>query len=106
MDVLFGFLIGLAYPSTLVIIIASMVTARSGSGVIAAVTSLLLVCGPIVWIMTFIAFGFGAGLAAFAGWFLGLGLAALLATLVLASRFRGRNSRSRPPWKRQSTRSH
>ena len=93
MDVLLGFLIGLAYPPMLVIIVASLIAARSGIGVIAGVAGLILLSGPVVWAMTFVALGVGAGFAAFGGWIIGLGLAALIAGLVLVSRFRGMSSR-------------
>ena len=93
MDVLLGFLIGLAFPPMLVIVVASMIAARSSFGVIAGVTALILISGPVVWIMIFVALGIGAGFAAFAGWLLGLGIAALMAIVLTVARF----NRSRPP---------
>ncbi len=88
LDVLLGFLIGLVFPPMLVIVIASLITARSGFPVIAGVAGLIMTAGPVVWIMTFIALGFLAGLAAFAGWVMGLGLAGLMIALFVASRAR------------------
>ena len=96
MDVMLGFLIGLAYAPMLVIVVASMIVARSGFGVIVSVASLIALAGPIVWIMTFIALGFAAGFAAFGGWILGLGVAALIAVLLGISRLR--RSESSPSW--------
>lgn len=96
MDVFIGFLIGLAYPPMLVIVIAAMISARSGSSVIVGVTSLIMLSGPVVWIMTFIALGLAAGFAAFAGWILGLGIATIMVLLFIVSR--ARQAGSSPPW--------
>lgn len=96
MDVLIGFLVGLAYPPMLVIVIAALISARSGAGVIAGVTSLIMLSGPVAWIMIFVALGVGAGFAAFAGWILGLGIAALIIVLFIVSR--ARRAGSSPPW--------
>ncbi len=95
MDIFYGFLIGLAFPPMLVIVVASMIAGRSGGGVIAGVASLILLAGPIVWIMIFIALGISAGLAAFGGWILGLGIAAAMVIGLLISRVR--RTQKRPP---------
>lgn len=88
MDVLLGFLIGLAYPPVLAIVVALMVAGRSAFGLILGVVAVITFVGPIIWAMTFISLGFVAGLAAFAGWVLGLGIAGLIVALFLASRLR------------------
>lgn len=95
MDILYGFLIGLAFPPMLVIVIAAMRVGRSSAGIVVGVAALIMLSGPIVWIMVFIALGVGAGFIAFAGWVLGLGVAAIMATLLLASRFKRTRSQFR-----------
>ncbi len=96
MNILLGFLIGLAYAPMLVIVVAAMIAGRSSFGIIAGVVSLIALSGPVVWIMTFIALGVAAGFAAFGGWILGLGVAAIMAGLLIASRLR--KSQSSTVW--------
>ncbi len=96
MDILFGFLIGVAFPPAFVIVVAALIAARAPAGVIGGIVAVMSMAGPAVWIMTFIAFGVAAGFMAFAGWILGLGIAAMMVFLLLASRFR--RFRSQPPW--------
>ena len=95
MDVLYGFLIGLAFPPSLIIVVAAMIAVRTKFGIIAGVLSLLMLAGPVIWIMIFVGLGVGAGFAAIGGWVLGLGIAAIIAILLLISRFRPAGSR--PP---------
>ncbi len=98
MDVLLGFLIGMAYPPMLVIVVASLRAARVSFGVIAGTVTLIMLAGPVVWAMTFVALGVGAGFAAFGGWLIGLGIAGLMFAIFVSSKVRQiRNVGSQPP---------
>jgi len=93
-DVLYGFLIGLAYPPALVIVLALLRSAGWSAGILLGIAGLAIGVGPVVWVTIFVTLGFGAGVAAFAGWVLGLGAAAIMTILLLAAKI---GSRSRGP---------
>jgi len=94
MDILIGFIIGLVYAPAVVIFVTALVKAGAGIGIVFGAVATGILAGPAVWILAFIMFGVAAGFMAFAGWVIGLGIAALIVFLELSSRFRSSNSNS------------
>ena len=94
MDILIGFLIGLTYMPAIVIVASLLMKLRVHVGIALGVAAVGVLSGPVVWAMVFVFFGFGAGLLAFAGWILGLGLAALIIVLEMVARVRSGRSKS------------
>ncbi len=92
-DILIGFLIGLSYLPAIVIVASALMKLRA-PGVAMGVAMVGLLAGPAVWALTFVYLGLGAGLVAFGGWVLGLGLAALIIVLEVVARVRSNRTRS------------